>query len=164
MLRRRAGLSHVTLTLPRPRLTLTQKQTDLPMVMLKRCAQPRGTDLWSLVLPRWEKTYIYTLYGCNLQLRVYNRLYHFYSAEICLYYPSSSIVSPFISKHIEHSYQFVSFNLHSSHLDKRQLQESVTRVSYRSVMHIIYPHSCSVYSGEGPVTLTPVTLHYILFI
>ena len=162
----------MTLTLPRPRLTLTQKQTDLPMVMLKRCAQPRGTDLWSLVLPRWEKTYIYTLYGCNLQLRVYNRLYHFYSAEICLYYPSSSIVSPFISKHIEHSYQFVSFNLHSSHLDKRQLQESVTRV-YKSQLQesvtgrsctLYTPHSCSVYSGEGPVTLTPVTLHYILFI
>ena len=59
MLRRRAGLSHVTLTLPQPRLTLTQKQTDLPMVMLKQCAQPRGTDLWSLVLPRWGKIHIY---------------------------------------------------------------------------------------------------------
>ena len=54
------------------------------------------------------------------------RIKPFYSAEICLYYPSSSIVSTFISKHIEQSYQFVSFNLHSSHLDKRQLQESVT--------------------------------------
>ena len=120
MLSRRAVLYHVTLTLPRPRLTLTQKQTDLPMVMLKRCAQLRGTDLWTLVLPRWGKyIYIYIYIYKPFMGEICNYVFitdytMFIQQKICLYYPSSSIVSPFISKHIEQSYQFVSFNLHSS--------------------------------------------------
>ena len=57
--------------------------------------------------------------------------------------------------------QYKHISLYRSTCTSLILKTSVTRVSYRFVMHIIYPHNCSVYSGEGHVPLTPVTLHYI---
>ena len=51
------------------------------------------------------------------KLCFYNRLYQFYSAEICLYCPSSSIVSPFKLIFQKALSKFVSFSLHSSRPD-----------------------------------------------
>ena len=55
--------------------------------------------------------------GSISKLCVYNRLYQFYSAEICLYSLSSSIASPFKLMFQKALSKFVSFSLHSSRPD-----------------------------------------------
>ena len=124
-----------------------------------------GTDLWTLVLPRWGK-YTHThkpFMGeiCNYMFITDYAMFIQQKSAFIVLLPRWSLHS-FISKNKRKSYQFVSFNLHSSHLDKNHkslLQKPVTGPKCT----LYTPHSCSVYSGEGPVTLTPVTLHYITF-
>ena len=77
------------------------------------------TVLWALVLLRVGRNSTMLMdrnqtKGSISKLCVYNRLYQFYSAEICLYCPSSSIVSPFKLMFQKPISKFVSFSLHSS--------------------------------------------------
>ena len=81
------------------------------------------TVLWALVLRRVGRNSTMLMdrnqtKGSISKLCVYNRLYQFYSAEICLYCPSSSIVSPFKLMFQKVISKFVSFSLHSSRPDR----------------------------------------------